>query len=170
MNEACGKQQFWYDGWSLFSVSAVILFCARCALFSFLCGDVFVRFVWQLLNLAQEHKSTKVYHLFMYCGLSCGMQEEKLCIGCLDVSFLVGCAGLSGMLFLEFVPDVLSVCFLKGRSELSSGIGRSLSGNASRMVVVGLLPLLPTVEVFWMPLPSWKGRSNKECDVTGRCT
>ena len=98
--------------------------------------------------LAQENKSPSVYHRFMYCGLSCGMQEEKLSIGCLDVSFLVGCAGLSGRLFLEFVLDVWSVCFLKGGIELSSGIGRSLSGNASRLVVVGLLPLLPTVEVF----------------------
>ena len=29
------------------------------------------------------------------------MHEEKLSIGCLDVSFLVGCAGLSGRLFLK---------------------------------------------------------------------
>ena len=41
----------------------------------------------------------------------------------------------------EIVLEVWSVCFLKGGSELSSGIGRSSSGNARRLVVVVLLPL-----------------------------
>ena len=46
-----------------------------------------------------------------------------------------------GQVVSRICLDVWSVCFLKGGSELSFGIGRSLSGNARRLVVVVLLPL-----------------------------